>query len=241
MNRCELVVLRWLSAAAFVVAWSVAAGQTYPSKPIRFLVPFGAGGVGDITARVVAQKMSANIGQQVLIDNRPSAGMVVTAELALKAEPDGYTMLLTGNGTAVSASPFKSLAYDVLTDFTQVPTLAFFDMVLLTGPNSKFNSLADVLAFARGNPGKLDIGTISIGSTQNLAAELFKSMADIDAQIVPFKATPAVINALRSNDIHLVFEFLGPVMAQIQSNSVQGARGDAQPSLCGAPQSAHRE
>ena len=221
MNRRKFSVLRWLAAAGLAAACGAAAAQAYPSKPIRFLVPFAAGGIGDITARVVAQKMSENLGQQVFIENRPSAGMIVSAEVALKAEADGYTMLLTCNGTAVSASLFKSLPYNVLTDFTQVSTLAFFDLLLLTGPNSKFHSLADVLAFARTNPGKLDIGTISIGSTQNLAAELFKSMAGIDAQIVPFKATPALITALRANDVQLIVEFIGPAMSQIRSNSIK--------------------
>ena len=221
MNGRKLAMLRWLAAVGLATACGIAAAQAYPSKPIRFLVPFAAGGIGDITARVVAQKMSENLGQQVLIDNRPSAGMIVTAEAALKAEPDGYTLVLTGNGTAVSASLFKSLSYNVLTDFTQVSTLAFFDLLLLTGRDSKFNSLPEVLAFARSNPGKLDIGTVSIGSTQNLAAELLKSMAGIDAQIVPFKATPALVTALRANDVQLVVEFIGPVMSQIRSNAIK--------------------
>ncbi|MFN0305790.1 MAG: Bug family tripartite tricarboxylate transporter substrate binding protein [Burkholderiales bacterium] len=196
-------------------------GAPYPSKPIRFLVPFAPGGVGDLTARVIAHKMSENMGQQVVVDNRPSAGMIVSADMTLKAEPDGYTMVLSGNGTAVSVSLFKALPYDPLVDFAQVSTLAFFDLLLVTGPNSKFNSMADVLVFARSNPGKLDIGTVSIGSTQNLSAELFRSMAGIDAQIIPFKATPALLNAMRANDVHLVFEFIGPLMPQIKNNTVK--------------------
>ena len=207
--------------AALAGACGVANGQAYPAKPIRFLVPFAAGGIGDITARLTAQKMSENLGQQVLVDNRPSAGMIVTAEAALKAEPDGYTMVLTGNGTAVSASLFKSLPYNILTDFVQVSTLAVFDLVLVTGPDSQFKSVADVLAFARANPGKLDIGTVSIGSTQSLAAALFKSMAGIDAQTVPYKATPALLNSLRAKDIPLAVEFLGPVTSQLKSNSLK--------------------
>ena len=218
------VAWRALASIIAAIAGSVAFAQSaapYPSKPIRFLVPFAPGGVGDLTARVIAHKMSENMGQQIVIDNRPSAGMIVSADMALKAEPDGYTMVLSGNGTAVSVSLFKSLPYDPLVDFAQVSTMAFFDLLLVAGPNSKFNSMADVLAFARANPGKLDIGTVSIGSTQNLSAELFRSMAGIDAQIVPFKATPALLNALRANDIHVVFEFIGPLMPQIKNNTVK--------------------
>jgi len=212
-----------IALTVLVMAGAVSAqsGVSYPSKPIRFLVPFAPGGVGDLTARVIAHKMSENMGQQIVIDNRPSAGMIVSAEMTLKAEPDGYTMVLSGNGTAVSVSLFKALPYDPLVDFAQVSTLAFFDLLLVTGPNSKFRSMADVLAFARGNPGKLDIGTVSIGSTQNLSAELFRSMAGLDAQIIPFKATPALLNAMRANDVHLVFEFIGPLMPQIRNNTVR--------------------
>ncbi len=219
----NIVIRAMIALTALVMAGAASAqgGAPYPSKPIRFLVPFAPGGVGDLTARVIAHKMSENMGQQIMIDNRPSAGMIVSADMALKAEPDGYTMVLSGNGTAVSVSLFKSLPYDPLVDFAQVSTLAFFDLLLVTGPNSKFNSMADVLAFARGNPGKLDIGTVSIGSTQNLSAELFRSMAGIDAQIVPFKATPALLNAMRANDVHLVFEFIGPLMPQIKNNTVK--------------------
>lgn len=222
MNFMRRTLARSVFAGVIALAATGAFGQQgYPSKPIRFLVPFAPGGVGDLTARVVAQKMSDNIGQQVLIDNRPSAGMIVTAEAALKADPDGYTIVLTGNGTAVSASLFKSLPYDVLTDFTQVSTLAIFDLVLLANAGSQFQSVADVLAYARANPGKLNIGHVSIGSTQSLAAELFKARAAIDSVSVPYKATPAVINALRANDVQIAVEFVGPAMGQIRNRTVK--------------------
>ena len=219
-NVARRAMIGLITAFACSLAWSQS-GTLYPSKPIRFLVPFAPGGVGDLTARVIAHKMSENMGQQIVIDNRPSAGMIVSADLALKADPDGHTMVLSGNGTAVSVSLFKALPYDPLVDFAQVSTMAFFDLLLVTGPTSKLNSMADVLSFARAHPGKLDIGTVSIGSTQNLSAELFRSMAGIDAQIVPFKATPALLNAMRANDVHLVFEFIGPLMPQIKNNTVR--------------------
>ena len=219
-NVARRAMIGLITAFACSLAWSQS-GTLYPSKPIRFLVPFAPGGVGDLTARVIAHKMSENMGQQIVIDNRPSAGMIVSADLALKADPDGHTMVLSGNGTAVSVSLFKALPYDPLVDFAQVSTMAFFDLLLVTGPTSKLNSMADVLSFARAHPGKLDIGTVSIGSTQNLSAELFRSMAGIDAQIVPFKATPALLNAMRANDVHLVFEFIGPLMPQIMNNTVR--------------------
>ena len=198
-----------------------AQAQTYPSKPIRLIVPFGAGGIADITARSVAQKMSETLGQQVIIDNRPSAGGIVASEAVAKAEPDGYTLLLMSNGTAVSAGLFKSLPVDPVRDFAPISTLGSFDIALITGFDSRFKTLAELIAFARANPGKLNIGTINVGSTQNLAGELFKSSVGIDGQIVPFKGTPALITALRGGEIDIAVEILGPVMSQISAKAVR--------------------
>ena len=207
-----------LSASAFA---SLALAQAFPTKPIRIIVPFGAGGIADITARTVAQRMSETLGQQVLVDNRPSAGGIVASEAVAKAEPDGYTLLLMSNGTAVSAGLFKALPFDPVKDFATVSTLGFFDIALVTGTESRFKTLSELIAFARANPGKLNIGTINVGSTQNLAGELFKSSAGIDAQIVPFKGTPALITALRGGEIDIAVEILGPVMAQISAKAVR--------------------
>jgi tripartite-type tricarboxylate transporter receptor subunit TctC len=207
---CTALLLAALSGASF------AAERPFPTKPIRWLVPFAPGGVGDLTARVVAQKMSSNMGQQVVVDNRPGAGMIMSATAALQAAPDGYTIIQAGNGTAISASLFKSLPYDILKDFTQISTLADFDLVVVTSADSKLASVADIVAFAKKNPGKVNIATISIGATQHLAAELFISMAGIDAQTVPFKATPAVITAVRAKDVPLAFEILPGVIGPLK-------------------------
>ena len=213
--------LRALAGFTLLASCATAGAQAFPTKAIHFLLPFAPGGIGDITARVVASKMSENIGQQVVVENRPGAGMVVSAQAALAAPADGYTMLLGGNGTAISQTLFKSLPYNILTDFTQVSTLAFFDLVLLTGPNSKFKSVEDVLAFAKANPGKMNLGTVSVGSTQNLAAELFKSLSGADLQIVPYKATPNLILGLRSGSLDLAFEIVPAMISQIKSDSVK--------------------
>ena len=210
-----------LTAVIFFVACAGATAQSFPTKPIRFLLPFGPGGIADITARQVAQKMSENLGQQVVVENRPAAGMIVSAMAALQAPADGYTMLLGGNGTAISHSLFKSLPYNILVDFTQVSTLAFSDLVLISGPNSRFKSVPEVLAYARGNPGALNLGSVIVGSTQNLAAELFKARARIDVQIVPYKATPDVVLGVRSQNLDLAFEILPAVISQVKSNSVK--------------------
>ena len=235
MKIVRVLTFRTLVAVSLAALASAASAQAYPAKPIRFLVPYAPGGVGDITARIVAQKMSDNMGQQVVIENRPSAGLIVATEAAAKAEPDGYTIVLTGNGSALSVSLFKALPYDLVNDFVHVSTIGFFDLALLVGAESKFNSVADVLAYAKDNPGTLNIGTISVGSTQHLAAELFKSMTGIDAQTVPFKATAAVVTALRSNDVHVAFEILAPVMAQIKANTVRALAVTSDRRFAGLP------
>ncbi|MEI7785191.1 MAG: tripartite tricarboxylate transporter substrate binding protein, partial [Betaproteobacteria bacterium] len=201
--------------------WTQAAAQTFPSKPIRIVVPFGAGGVADLTARTVAGRLAEQLGQSVVVDNKPGAGGVVAAETVLKAEPDGHTLLLMSNGTAVSAGLFKALPFDTLKDFAPISTLGTFDIAIITPADSRFKSLAELLAFARGNPGKLNIGSINIGSTQNLAAELFKSSAAMDVQIVPFNGTPAVVTALRGGQIDAAVEVLGPVMSQVQAKALR--------------------
>lgn len=207
---------------AFLCAGAGAAlAQAYPARPVKILVPFAAGGVADITARVVAQKMSETMGQQVLVENRPSAGGIVAAEAVAKADPDGYTLFLVSNGAAVSASLFKSLPFDTVNDFAPISTAGFFDLALLVNGDSKIGSVGELIAWARANPNKLSIGTINIGSTQHLSAELFRSMAAIDALTVPFKATPAVVTALRGNEVQLAFEILAPVMAQVKGGALK--------------------
>lgn len=198
-----------------------AVAQTYPTKPIRLVVPFGAGGVADLTARTVVQKMAEGLGQSVVIDNKPGAGGVVAGDAVAKAAPDGYTLLLMSNGTAVSAGLFKSLPFDTAKDFAPVSTLGFFDLSIVVADNSRFKTLGELLAYARANPGKLNVGTINVGSTQNLAAELFKTSAGVDVQVVPFNGTPAVITALRGGQIDAAVEILSPVVPQINARALR--------------------
>ncbi len=195
--------------------------QPLSNRAIKIVVPFGAGGVADLTARIVAQKMADNMGQPVVIENKPGAGGVVAGDTVAKADADGHTLLLMSNGTAVSAGLFKSLPYDTVKDFAPISTLGFFDIAIVVPQNSPYKTLPDLLAFARANPGKLNIGTINVGSTQNLSAELFKSTANIQAQIVPFNGTPAVITALRGGQIDAAVEILSPMLPQINAGAIQ--------------------
>jgi tripartite-type tricarboxylate transporter receptor subunit TctC len=196
------------------------AAQSFPSKSIRVIVPFGPGGVADITARAVAPALSEGLGQQLVIENKPSAGGVVAGQEVARAEPDGHTLLLINNGTAVSQALFKQLPYDP-TQFEMISTIGFFPLVIMTDPKSPFKGVQDVIAEARKNPGKLNAGTIGIGSTQNLAAELFKSTTGANFQIIPYKATGEVISAAKSGDAAVIFEILAPMTSHIKSGNLR--------------------
>jgi tripartite-type tricarboxylate transporter receptor subunit TctC len=200
----------------------VAAGaESYPSRPLRIVVPFGPGGVGDLTARVLAQKLSESMGQQAIIDNRPSAGGVVAAEMVAKAEPDGHTLLLLNNQQALSVSLFKSLPYDPLRDFQPISTVGSFSLAILVAPGSPLKSLKELIAQAKAAPGKMTGGTINVGASQNLAAELFKSSAGINVLIVPYNSTPALVGALRGNDVQFALEILAPVIGQVKAGALR--------------------
>ena len=194
---------------------------SFTKQPYKIVVPFGAGGVADLTARVVAQGLSERLGQAVIVENKPGAGGIVAADLVAKSEPDGHTLFLMSNGTAVSAGLFKSLPYDTLKDFAPVSLLATFDMAIVTADNSKFKSLGELVSFAKSHPGELNIGSVNIGSTQHLAAELFKNAAGIDVQVIAFNGTPAVITALRGGQIDVAVEILAPIIPQLKGHSLR--------------------
>ena len=225
---------RHLLQSLALSAWPASgllAQTAFPSKPLRIVVPFGAGGVADLTVRAVAQKLSDRLGQPVIVDNRPGAGGIVAGELVAKAAPDGHTLLLMSNGTAVSAGLFKSLPFNTRTDFAPISLLGLFDIAIVVPESSPYKSLAELVSFGRANPGKLNIGTINIGSTQHLAAELFRTQANLISQIIPYNGTPAVINALRGGQVDVVVEILGPLKPQINAKAVRllGVMGAARP------------
>src|SRR5258708_23710896 len=211
---------RIASIAMGVCFWGPALAQ-YPTQPVKILLPYAAGGVADITARVIGQKLSQQLGQQFIIDNRPSAGMIVASEAVMKAEPDGYTLLWLNQGHAVSMSMFKSLPYDPVKDFAPISTVGFFGLVLVVDSKSPVKSVKEFIAAAKANPGKFNIGTTSIGGTQFIAAELFKSMAGLDFQTVPFKATPMIVAALKTGDLQGMVEILAPMIPHVRTRNLR--------------------
>ncbi len=164
-----------LALAAFALAASPQASAAgYPDSSVRIVVPFGAGGVADTTARIVAEKLSDKLGQRFYVENQPGAGGIAAARAAISSPPDGYTLTLLTNGTAISVSLFQKLPFDPLKDFEPISSLGFFDFIFTTSATSPYKTIGDFIAAARAKPGSLNVGTINIGSTQNLSAELLK-------------------------------------------------------------------
>jgi tripartite-type tricarboxylate transporter receptor subunit TctC len=210
-----------VALAAATAAPPLRAQPRFPERPISLLVPFGPGGIADLTARAVAEHMSKSLGQPVVVENKPSAGSIVAGQAVATAKPDGHTLLLMSNGNAVSVGLFKKLPFDAQKDFAPITTLGYFDIGVFVAGNSRFASLKDVLAHAKANPGKLNVGTITPGSTQHLSAKLFETVAGIDVLVVPYKGSPAVLTALRAGEIDVAFEIVGPMVPQVSAGAVR--------------------
>ncbi len=224
MGGCRNTTAIGVTVLAAAIALSAAAPgraqSQYPNHPVVLLVPYGPGGVADVGMRILGGKLSSRLKQQFVIENRPGAGGIVAAQAAAAAAPDGYTLLMTGNNNAIAAALFKSLPYNILTDLASVSTAAFFDLLIVTRSGSPLHSLQDVVAAARANPGKLNIGTITPGSTQNLAAELFTGTTGIKATIVTFRTSPDMANAVMRGDIDVAFEFYAAVNGLLASDKM---------------------
>jgi Uncharacterized protein conserved in bacteria len=166
----------WLGLAAMLVALAPQAKAAWPEKPIKFVLPFGAGGVADVTARILADKLSQKLNQRVVVENMPGPGGIAAARAVITAPADGYTMAWVTNGAAISVATFQNLPFDPVKDFAMVSMAGTFDLVFVVNDQSEYKTLADVIKAAKDNPRKMNIGTIAVGSTQNLGAELFKSL-----------------------------------------------------------------
>ena len=212
LNAAKSTVTHWRAAAVLAllalaaVSVPVWAQQAFPSQPIRFVVAFGPGGVGDTTARLVAEKLGEKLGQRVVVENTPGGGGIAAARAVLASPADGHTLALLTNGTSISVSLFKNLTFDPLADFAPVSKLGAFEFFLAVKGDSPYGSLADLLKAARANPGKLNVGTVNPGSTQHLSAMLLRSTAGIEFQWVPFKNTPDLLIALLRGDVDVAID-----------------------------------
>jgi tripartite-type tricarboxylate transporter receptor subunit TctC len=208
-------------AAAPGLVTNAFAQAKWPNGPIKFVVPFGAGGVGDLTARIAAEKISDKLGQRLFIENQPAAGGITAARAVASADADGNTVALFSNGTAISVGLFKQLPFDPVKQFRPVSTISFFDFIFVTSSETPYKTLGDVIKAAKESPGKLNIGTIAIGSTQHLSAELFKSQANIDLRVVNFRTTPDLMLAAMRKDVDLIIDSYASLKTNVEDGSLR--------------------
>jgi tripartite-type tricarboxylate transporter receptor subunit TctC len=215
----------WIGLAAllsFSLALSPALAQgKFPSRAIRIVSPFAAGSVSDISMRLFADRLAARLNGQVVVDNQPRAGGVTAAAAVLSSAPDGYTIALFSTSTAISASLFKQLPYDPVRDFLPVSMFSTFANVLATGAGSRYGTLADIIAAARARPGTLNIGTTTVGSTNHLAATLFKAMVGLDVVIVPYRTPGDLMTAALRNDVDVIVQSYGALKVALEDRQLR--------------------
>jgi tripartite-type tricarboxylate transporter receptor subunit TctC len=214
------------AAIAVLLASSLAAqgfAQGYPSKPIRLIVPFAAGGGNDNVARLVGKRLADSLGQPVLVDNRPGAGGVVGAELAARSAPDGYTLFLGGVGShAINPNLHEKLPYDPIRDFAPIELLAQAPLVMVVHPSVPARSFAEFVAYARANPGRLNFASNGNGSSSQLAAVMFDSMAGVDMVHVPYKGLSPALADLLSGQVQVMFSSVVAILPHIKTGRLRG-------------------
>ncbi len=217
-------VCRALLAAPFFATLApsnTAFAQAFPTKPVRVIVPFGPGGVADVTTRLVADKLGEKLGQRFVVENAPGAGGIAAARAAISGGNDGYTIALLTNGTAISVPLFKSLPFDPLKDFVPISSVGYFDCIFIVNADSPFKKLQDFIAAAKEKPGTLNIGTITAGSTQHLTSELFKSTAGINFVNVTFRTTGEAVIGLLRGDVQMVIDFYAALKPGLVDNKTR--------------------
>ena len=211
----------WVLSAAICVP-SLALAQAYPSKPIRFVVPYPAGGPLDTVARLLAQKVSEGVGQPVVVDNKPGAGGNIGADIVAKSPADGYTILMGAVAThAINPTLYAAIPYDPVRDFAPITQVASTPNVLVVNPSVPATSVRDFIAYAKANPGKLNFGSGSTGSAGHLAGELFKAMAGVEMTHVPYKGAAPAMNDLVGGQIQLMFDNLASSLGQVKAGRIK--------------------
>jgi tripartite-type tricarboxylate transporter receptor subunit TctC len=203
-------VAQFLSFLALACSVGIASAQTYPNKPIRLIVPFPAGGAGDVLARILGQKMQESWGQPVLVENRPGGNTIIASEAVARAAPDGHTLLSCWETVAINVSLMSKLPYDQIRDFAPISLTASIPLLLLAHNGMPVQSVKDLVAFARANPGKVNFASFGTGSSSHLAGELFKSTAGIQIVHVPYKGSPPALTDLIGGRVEIFFVGLPP-------------------------------
>jgi tripartite-type tricarboxylate transporter receptor subunit TctC len=220
-------MLRRLSIAttlAFVAPFLVAPSahaQDWPTRPIRIVVGFGAGGGTDIASRIIAEPLSKALGQPVVVENRVGAGGTTAAEAVARSPKDGYTALMMSNAHVLSPAMYKSLRYDSVNDFQMVSMVGTAGLMLVTTPGFPAKDVKGLIAHAKANPGKLNFGSPGVGTTQHFASEYLKQLAGLEIQHVPYKSTPATLTGLLAGEVQIVTELIQTVQGQVQAGKMR--------------------
>ena len=198
-----------------------ALAQAYPTKPVTIIVPFAAGGTTDILARIIGQALTAELGQSVVVDNRAGAGGNIGGQAAAKAAPDGHTLFMGTVGThAINASLYKKMPFDPVKDFAPLTRVANVPNLLVANPAQPYKSVKDLIAYAKANPGKVNFGSSGNGSSIHLSGELFKSLAKVDMQHVPYKGSAPAVTDLLGNQIDIMFDNMPSAIQHVRSGSL---------------------
>ncbi len=212
---------RWVVAVTLAAAASASA-QSYPVRPVRLVVPFPAGGGSDVVGRIVAQKLTERLGQQVIVDNRAGAGGSIGTEAVVKSAPDGYTVVLASTSEiAINPSLYSKLNYDTVKDLVPVAMVASTPMVVIVHPSLPVKSMKDLIALAIAKPGEINVASAGTGTITHLSGELFRSIARITWTHVPYKGAPAALTDLASGQVQVMFSSLPAAMAFIKINRVK--------------------
>jgi tripartite-type tricarboxylate transporter receptor subunit TctC len=216
-------MLKALLVAAALLAGSIpASAQPYPNRPLRIVVPFPPGGGTDIGTRIVAQKLQEAWGQAVIVENKPGAAGIVGTELTAKSAPDGYTFMMGNIGThAINVSLYKKLAYDPVKDFAPVSMVADLPLLLLVHPSVPANSVKELIALAKSQPGKLNFSSSGAGGSMHVAAELFKSMTGVDMVHIPYKGGAPAVADLLSGQVALSFSTVLETIQHVKAGKVR--------------------
>jgi tripartite-type tricarboxylate transporter receptor subunit TctC len=213
----------FIALCAALLISPTAFAQTYPQKPIRYVVPFPAGGIADVFARIIGGRIAEAWGQPVVVENRAGAGGNIGAELVAKSAPDGYTILMGSIGTqAVNASLYRNMPYDSAKDFTAVALVIEAESLLALHPSVAAGTPAEVIGLARSQPGKLTCASAGVGTTSHLACELFKSMARVDITHVPYKGNVPAITDLLGGQTSMLFATMPTVLPHVKAGKLKG-------------------
>jgi tripartite-type tricarboxylate transporter receptor subunit TctC len=206
---------------AFATIWRSARAQTYPTRPVRIIVGFPAGGPSDITARLIAQWLSEHLGQEFVVENRPGAASNIATEAALRAPPDGYTLLLVTSTNAVNATFYENLNFNFMSDIVPVAGIIRVPFVMEINPSIPAKTVTEFIAYAKANPGKINMASGGIGTSVHIAGELFKMMAGVNLVHVPYRGSAPALTDMISGQVHVMFDILTSSIQHIRSGALR--------------------